>query len=104
MTMLEVSEETQSLDDFQHSAPAVIEHLAETGRPLLLTVNGEAKVVVQDAAAYQRMRESAEQLELIKGLERSLQSMRQGRGIPFEDFKQKMHEKYGLPLQRPESS
>ena len=100
MTMLEVSEETQSLDDFQHSAPAVIEHLAETGRPLLLTVNGEAKVVVQDAAAYQRIRESAEQLELLEGLGRSLESMRQGRqgkGRPAREFFAELRKKHNLP-------
>jgi prevent-host-death family protein len=97
MTMLEISEETQTLDDFQHSATEVIEHLAETGRPLLLTVNGEAKVVVQDAAAYQRLRESAEQLELLAGLERSLESMRQGKGRPAREFFAELRKKHNLP-------
>ncbi|HLM47397.1 MAG TPA: hypothetical protein VK458_26255 [Myxococcaceae bacterium] len=42
-----------SLTDFQRSAREHIQRLRDTRRPEVLTVNGKAEVVVQDADAYQ---------------------------------------------------
>ena len=44
-----------SLSDFQRNARARIERLARTRQPAVLTVNGSAKVVVQDVASYQEL-------------------------------------------------
>src|SRR2546430_13732302 len=46
-----------------------IKRLEETGAPVLLTVNGKAKLVVQDAASYQRIRELLDQAETIRSEE-----------------------------------
>ena len=43
-----------SLTDFQRNTRRHIERLRRTGRPAVLTVNGAAELVVQDAEAYQR--------------------------------------------------
>jgi hypothetical protein len=32
----------------------------QTGEPVVLTINGKAELVVQDAAAYQKLRQIAE--------------------------------------------
>ena len=42
-----------SLTGFLRDHKAHLERLAATGRPEVLTVNGKARVVVQDAASYQ---------------------------------------------------
>jgi len=39
--------------------------LRETGEPLVLTVNGKAEIVAQDARSYQRLHDQAERLETI---------------------------------------
>ncbi len=49
-----------SLTDFQRSAKQHIARLSKTGKPQVLTVNGRAELVVQDAAAYQKLLELAE--------------------------------------------
>jgi hypothetical protein len=56
-------EDIGSLTDFARNTKAHLQRLRRTGRPELLTVNGKAEVVVQNAAAYQRLIESLEKLK-----------------------------------------
>jgi len=56
-------EDIGSLTDFARNTKAHIKRLRRTGRPELLTVNGKAEVVVQNAAAYQRLIELLEKLK-----------------------------------------
>ena len=50
----------RSLTHFIRNAKAHVERLRETGKPAVLTVNGEAAIVVQDARAYQRTLDALE--------------------------------------------
>ena len=47
--------EIHSLTEFQRNVKTYIGRLKKTGRPVVLTVNGKAELVVQDAVAYQRL-------------------------------------------------
>ena len=49
-----------SLTDFHRNSTAHCKRLKLSGRPEVLTVNGKAVLVVQDAVAYQRLLEAAE--------------------------------------------
>ena len=71
-----------SFTDFQRNAKEHIQRLKETGLPQVLTVNGAAEVVVQDAAAYQEMLYALDRAEAIEGIRRGLETMRQGKGRP----------------------
>jgi PHD/YefM family antitoxin component YafN of YafNO toxin-antitoxin module len=51
--------DVRPLSDFKRSQSELLQHLKTTRRPLLLTLNGRAEVVIQDAAAYQRLLELA---------------------------------------------
>ena len=53
-------EDIRSLTDFQRHTREHLDRLRRTGRPQVLTVNGQAEVVVQHAAAYQRLLEELE--------------------------------------------
>jgi hypothetical protein len=46
-----------SLTEFHRHTREHIARLRATGRPEVLTINGRAELVVQDAAAYQRLLE-----------------------------------------------
>ncbi len=52
-----------SLTDFKRNTSAYIEKIKETKAPLVLTVNGEAELVVQSAKAYQELLDSIRQIE-----------------------------------------
>ena len=53
--MLDLANDIRSLSDFKRNTVALLDRLRETGGPLVLTVNGKAELVVQDAAAYQAL-------------------------------------------------
>lgn len=52
-----------SLTNFKRQTADYLARLRETGDPVVLTVNGKAEVVVQDAAAYQKLVEAAAKAE-----------------------------------------
>jgi PHD/YefM family antitoxin component YafN of YafNO toxin-antitoxin module len=56
-------EDIGSLTDFSRNTKAHLKRLKRTGRPELLTVNGKAEVVIQNASAYQQLIESLEKLK-----------------------------------------
>ena len=53
-------QDISSLTDFHRNSTAHCKRLKKSGRPAVLTVNGKAVLVVQDAAAYQRLLEAVE--------------------------------------------
>jgi len=55
-----------SLTDFQRNTQAHLKGLRRTGRPELLTVNGKAEVVVQNASAYERLFKSLEKANAVR--------------------------------------
>jgi len=63
--------EIYPLSDFQRNAKQFIEQLQSTHKPIVLTVNGKASVVMQDAASYQELLDELE-------LARSSAIIRQG--------------------------
>jgi hypothetical protein len=44
-----------SLTDFQRNVKAHLRAIKKSGRPRVLTVNGRAELIVQDAKAYQKL-------------------------------------------------
>ncbi len=66
------------LTHFLRDPKAHLARLAKSGRPEVLTVNGHARVVVQDAAAYQRMLEIVESLEAEKVIRARLAELESG--------------------------
>jgi len=76
----------RSLSDFLRNHRTHMERLADTGRPEVLTVNGRARVVIQDAEAYQRVAELADRMEAILAVREALESVGRGEGISLEEL------------------
>ena len=70
-------QDIRSLTDFQRHTKAHLKRLKASGRPTVLTVNGKAELIVQDAAAFEEM------LDTIRGIQCGLDAMREGTGKPF---------------------
>ena len=77
--MLDLANDIRSLSDFKRNTVALLDRLRETGSPLVLTVNGKAEVVVQDAAAYQSL---LDRVETVEGIRRGLADVKAGRTKP----------------------
>jgi PHD/YefM family antitoxin component YafN of YafNO toxin-antitoxin module len=84
----------RSLTEFQRHSKAHIRRLKKTGRPSILTVNGQAEVVVQDVASYQRLLEAAEQASAAAAIRVGLEQMRRGEGVDFEEAAARLRVKH----------
>ena len=85
------------LSEFQRGAKAFLARLKETKAPMVLTVNGKAAVVVQDAESYQQLLDRIELLESIAGIRKSIEEFEQGEGMPLKEAWKQLREKYGIP-------
>ena len=97
MKGLNISEDIRSLTEFKRNTAEFMGQLEATGRPLVLTVNGEAKIVVQDAAAYQKLLELVDRLEAIEGIRKGLESMKAGRGRPAHEVLEEIRVMLNIP-------
>ena len=84
-------QDIRSLTDFQRNTKAHLRRLKSSGRPALLTVNGRAELIVQDAAAFEDM------LDAIRGIQRGLDAMKEGTGKPFRQALDEIRLKYKIP-------
>ena len=93
-------EDIHSLSDFQRKTREHIQRLRETGRPEVLTVNGKAALVVQDADAYQRLLDLADRMDTLLAVREGLDSMERGEGVSLAEFDKEMRAKHGIPGHR----
>lgn len=84
-------EDIRSLTDFQRNTKSHLKRLKATGRPEVLTVNGKAELIVQNAAAYE------ETLDAIRGIQRGLDEMEAGKGEPVRKVLNRIRTKYKIP-------
>ena len=63
-----------------------IAQMKQTGEPIVLTVNGKAEMVVQDAKSYQQLLEKIEKLEAIAGIKQGLADIESEETRPVAKF------------------
>ena len=70
--------------------------MKKTQRPLVLTVNGKAELVVQDAESYQRILDRLERLEVVAAIRVGIAAADAGRVKPAREALAKLQEKLGI--------
>lgn len=75
-----------SLESFNQNLPENIAHLKKTGEPVVLTVDGRAEVVVQDAGAYQQLLDGLDYHSTVEGIRRGIASLEREGGRPYQKF------------------
>jgi prevent-host-death family protein len=80
--MINLSQDIHSLSDFKRNTSEFMARMKENGHPVVLTVNGKAALVVQDAASYQQLLELAERAEMMDFLQESRADLEAGRTEP----------------------
>ncbi|MFN5727045.1 MAG: type II toxin-antitoxin system prevent-host-death family antitoxin, partial [Pseudanabaena sp.] len=53
--MINLSQDIQPLSTFKRNTNELITQMRNTGHPIVLTINGKAELVVQDATSYQQL-------------------------------------------------
>ena len=94
--MLNIRQDIHSLTDFKRHTVDFVKRLKKGHRPLVLTVNGRAEVVVQDPESYQRLLEMAESFEAISAVQEGMAQAKRGEGVSLEKFDKRMQKKHGL--------
>lgn len=88
--------EVRSVTDFQRNAKQYVGKLKKTGTPLVLTVNGRAELVVQDAASYQSLLDRLEELEVVAAIRIGLEEAKAGKTQPAIEALENLGRKFGL--------
>ena len=94
---MDLQRDIHPLTDFKRSTPEFLALLKSTGQPVILTINGKAEIVVQDARSYQRLLDLAERLETIEAVKEGIASANRAEGRSsdelFDDIKQQLRTK-----------
>ncbi|PYV82826.1 MAG: prevent-host-death protein [Acidobacteria bacterium] len=94
--MLNISTDIQPLTTFRRRSSEFLKQIKKSKRPVVLTVNGKAAAVIQDAEAYQRLLDIAARADAREGIRQGLEDVRKGRSRPAEEFFKEFEAKYGL--------
>lgn len=92
--MLDLANDIQSLSTFKRNTLEILDRIRETGNPLVLTINGKAEIVVQDAQAYQAL---LDRVETIQGIRRGFADVKAGRTKPARRVFDRLRRKHGIP-------
>src|SRR5438552_1035189 len=99
--MLNLLNGIDTLTRFKRETARFLKQLRETKGPVVLTVNGKAELVVQDAASYQALLERVERLETMAAVKEGLEDVAAGRLRParevLEDWARQGQVKQGVP-------
>jgi PHD/YefM family antitoxin component YafN of YafNO toxin-antitoxin module len=95
--MLNISQDIHSLTEFKRRTALFIKQLKEGRRPVILTINGKAALIVQDADSYQKLLEAADRAEAVSALQEGMAQSARGEGSSLKKFDKRMRTKHGIP-------
>src|SRR5271169_2322393 len=95
--MLDIAKDIHSLSAFKRNTPGLLKQMRESGRPVILTINGKAEMVVQDASAYQKLLDQLDELQTIEGIKRGLADVDAGRVTSVDDLEKELRRKHRIP-------
>ena len=98
---MNIDRDIHPLTDFKRNTSHFLTQLKETGQPVVLTINGKAELVVQDAASYQKLADLAERLETIQAVKESLASIDRGEGTAMDVVFDALEKQIRQPKARP---
>jgi len=96
MPLLKLKRDVHSLTDFKRNTTEYIQQLKDTKKPVVLTVNGKAEIVVQDAESYQLLLDKIEEVETIEGIRLGLEDLKNGRIRPASEVFAEMRRKLNI--------
>jgi prevent-host-death family protein len=96
-TMLDITKDIQSLTTFRRRSGDLMKQLKRSKRPIVLTVNGKAEAVVQDAAAYQRLLDLAARADVHEAIRQGLEDIAHGRTRPAQEVFDEIRRLHGIP-------
>ena len=94
---MKLSEDVKPISYIKAHASEIIRDLSEKNSTVVITLNGEAKAILQDIREYERVQES---LAMLKILAQSRQSLEAGNKRPLKNVFRDIRAKAKETLQR----
>ena len=89
---MKLSSQIKPISYLKAHAAEIVRNLGEQREPLVITQNGEAKVVMQDIESYEQTQET---LALLKILALGTRQIEEGKVKPAEDVIKRLRERRG---------
>jgi prevent-host-death family protein len=95
--MLDITTDIESLTTFRRRSGDFIKQLKKSKRPVILTVNGKAAAIVQDAEAYQRLLDIAARADAGEAIRQGLTDVAKKRTRPAKLVFDEIRRKHAIP-------
>ena len=89
---MKLSNQIKPISYLKAHAADIVRKLGEHREPLIITQNGEAKVVLQDIESYEQTQET---MALLKILALGMRQIEEGKVLPAEDVIKRLRERQG---------
>jgi PHD/YefM family antitoxin component YafN of YafNO toxin-antitoxin module len=87
-----------ALSEFNRNSKDFVRKLKKTGKPAVLTINGQAEIVVQSAQAYQKLLQEHQLLTTLRGIGRGIAQAKRGEERPMREFLEELASEHDIPL------
>jgi prevent-host-death family protein len=87
---MKLSSQIRPISYLKAHAAEIVRNLAERQEPMIITQNGEAKVVIQDIASYEQNQQT---MALLKILALGMRQVEEGKVLPAENVIKRLHER-----------
>jgi prevent-host-death family protein len=94
---MDITKDIQPMTTFRNHSAEIMRHLKDTKRPVVLTVNGKAAAVVQDAEAYQQLLDLAAEARAAEGIRQGLEDAASGRTRAAQRAFDAIRGRHGVP-------
>ena len=94
--MINLRQDIHPLTDFKRNTSHFVNRMKKTRRPVVLTVNGKAELVVQDAESYQQILDRLDRLEAVEAIRLGVAAAEKGRVKPARQALGELQEKLGI--------
>ena len=93
---MDITKDIQPMTTFRNHSAEFMQHIRKTKRPVILTVNGKAAAVLQDAEAYQRLLDIAASASAVEGISQGLLDRTSGQTRSARIAFSELRAEYGL--------
>jgi prevent-host-death family protein len=94
--MINLNEDIHPLTDFKRNTADFVKQMKRTKRPVVLTVNGKAELIVQDAESYQEILERLARLEAVEAIRVGVKAANESRVKPARKALEELGTKLGI--------
>ncbi|MBI3207756.1 MAG: type II toxin-antitoxin system Phd/YefM family antitoxin [Candidatus Solibacter usitatus] len=94
--MINLSQDIHPLTAFKRSTSDFVNRMKRTRRAVVLTVNGKAELIVQDAKSYQQILDRLERFEAVEAIRAGIAAAEEGRVKPARRALAELQDELGI--------